>query len=217
MKKLIVLILLLLTTVSKTQASVQSPDKVLFEGYEYSLHFYPLEKYFAEHPNRKPKAELFSFNLHRGYKATFEVKDNLLSLHDLTMSRMLINKPYHSESKSVKHEMFKNNQSTVLDWFSGILVLPYGEMVNYSFGSRHSIYTHYLLLEIKNGQLTEKRRYDLLDYELFKDKQFQAFKKNEDYKDRVLEIEPWMKDSEDLDDHIHRFIPYFSKEFLVKQ
>ena len=44
-----------------------------------------------------------------------------------------------------------------------------------------SIYENYLLIEIKNGIIGKKREYNAEEYIKFRDKQFEAFKKTDEY------------------------------------
>lgn len=76
-------------------------------------------------------------------------------------------------------------------------------------------YSRYLLLEIKSGLLTEKRKYDLIDYEVFKDKQFTEFKKTEEYKVLVRAAKKSISDEKELDALIRRIVVYHSTEFLA--
>lgn len=182
MKPLITAVLLFVTLTLKAQASPQQQltDKLLFDGHEYALYTYPLEEFFKVN-NSKPEIEVVSFDLQRGYVATFEIKSGMLTLNDIQMNRLTKteNNATKSTLKTVKHEVFVNNETITLDWFTGLLVLSHGEFVSPFHEGRIPGYSHYLLLEIKSGHLTEKRKYDLRGYELFKDKQFIEFKKTE--------------------------------------
>ena len=64
-------------------AQNQIPDTLIFEDKTYSLNRYILEDYFLKNPNKKPKSEIVSTNLWRGYVATFKFLDNRLFLKSL--------------------------------------------------------------------------------------------------------------------------------------
>jgi hypothetical protein len=64
---------------------------------------------------------------------------------------------------------------------TGLLVLPEGEIVNYVHMGYGSTYELYTLLEIDSGNLKKEIKLGYEEYEEFKDKQFEAFKKTDEY------------------------------------
>ena len=66
-----------------TYATAQYPDKIIFNGKEYSLHSNPLETYFEKNPDKRPKGGVISTALWRGYVATFEVRGSQLFVKDI--------------------------------------------------------------------------------------------------------------------------------------
>lgn len=63
---------------------------------------------------------------------------------------------YENEDKdykweSVIEEVVPDGSILQIDWLTGILVLPYGDTMNYVHMGYRSTYSNYLLLEIKNG------------------------------------------------------------------
>lgn len=219
MKSLITTALLfIILTLLNVQASPQQQltDKLFFNGQVYDLYTYPLEEYFKEN-NNKPKIEVESFDLQRGYVATFEMKDGMLTLNDIQINRL--SKTENNANKyvleTVKREVFGNSETIHLDWFTGLLVLPYGDILSFFHEGRVHGYSHYLLLEIKNGLLTGKRKYDFEGYKSFKNKQFTAFKTTEKYKLAVSELRKLRDNEKELDATIRRFVVYYLTEFLV--
>lgn len=214
MKQLISVILVLLTITTEVHATAQAPDRIIVDGYGYAMHNNPMQKYFRKYPNKKPKAETINSGLRRGYIATFEFVDDYLTLHEIKILR-----PYNrnrdslSRMKSVTHLLAPNNEKLRIDWFTGILILPHGELVKYVHAGYASTFSHYVLLEVKNGKLTDRRTYDLIDYELFKDRSFKAFKKSDQYQAAVKKAISW--DSSDPDSMIRNSIVRVSPSFLV--
>ncbi|WP_405415521.1 hypothetical protein [Maribacter sp. Asnod1-A12] len=153
--------------------TAQYPDKLMYEGIIYELHTNPLESYFKKHPDKKP--EEVSSALWRGYVAHFEIIENQLLVTDLTT-------PVYEENGEIKWEsiytdIFTSNEKIVIDWYSGILTLPYGEIVDYVHQGYASTYSNYILLEIENGCFSEARNFDYKQFIAFKKKQFKAFEK----------------------------------------
>jgi hypothetical protein len=119
--------------------------------------------------------------------------------------------------KSVKDEIVPKGKELAIDWFTGLLVLPYGKMINYVHMGYGSTYSNYILLEVKKGKLTGKRVFDYKQYVEFKDKQFQAYKKTEAYKKQVegLKKEKWSQ--EQIDSFLRSAVVRYSSEFLDQE
>ncbi|MCI5135552.1 MAG: hypothetical protein D3920_10875 [Candidatus Electrothrix sp. AW2] len=201
---------------SSAFATAQYPDKVVYEGKEYSLHTNPMEAYFTKHPDKKPKNGVMSTALWRGYVATFEFKTNSLVLKDIEIE--IWNEAKDDTSwKSVNDDVIPKGKDLVVDWFTGILVLPHGKLVNYVHMGYGSTYSNYILLEVKKGKLTGKRAYDHKKYEIFKEKQFQAFKKTEAYKKHAEELKKKEWSQDDIDSFLRSFVVKYSSEFLVEE
>ena len=165
-------------------ATAQYPDKIVYGGKEYSLHSNPLEEYFEKYPDKRPKGGLNSTALWRGYVATFEVQDGQLFLKDIEIEfwDTTSKKKYDTKWKSVIKEVFPNQLNLKIDWLTGLLVIPYGKLVNYVHMGYGSTYENYLLLEMDKGDLKKEKKFDYKEYETFKQRQFEAFKKTEEYK-----------------------------------
>ena len=215
-------ILLFLTTFS-VFGTAQTPDKIIYNGKTYSLHSNPLESYFKQYPDKRPKDGIVSSGLWRGYVATFEIIDNQLYLKDIEIeiskkdekgddkdswkSVLIIDDKY--SWKSVLKEVFPNQEFIKIDWMTGLLVLPSGQMVNYVHMGYGSTFEHYTLLEIENGNLTKEKQFDYEQYEEFKERQFQAFKKTEEYEKMKTDF----KKRGDADDE---FIDYFLRSYIIE-
>lgn len=163
---------------SKVSATAQYPDKIIYHGRTYNLHTNPLEAYFGKYPDKRPKGGLMSTALWRGYIATFEIRDNQLFLRDIEVEYRdtLSKKEYDLQWKSVLSEVFLGGDPVKIDWFTGLLVMPYGKLINYVHMGYGSTYKNYILLEINEGSLQEAERFSYNEYERFKERQFAAFK-----------------------------------------
>ena len=149
--KTIVFFLLLITI--KSFGTAQVPDKIIFNGIKYDLMSNPLEVYFNKFPEKKPLANTNSTALWRGYIATFEVFENKLFVKDIVVQEE--NDSLHNEIKEVSifKAIFGNVERFNCDFFSGLLVLPYGELINYVHMGYSSTYANYILLEINESSL----------------------------------------------------------------
>jgi len=64
-------------------ATGQISDKIIYKGQEYSLNTNPLESFFKKNPDLKPKPDIMSTALWRGYIATFEIQKDQLFVKDI--------------------------------------------------------------------------------------------------------------------------------------
>ncbi len=208
MKKFLFIALMLCLS-GKAFSTAQYPDKIIYNGKEYSLHSNPLESYFEKHPEKRPQGDVISTALWRGYVATFEVVENQLFLKDIEVevSDTSSKKKDETKWKSVLTEVFPNSEPLKVDWMIGLLVLPCGKVVNYVHMGYGSTHESYILLEINTGDLIKEKEYNYNEYTKFKERQFQAFKKTEDYK-RI-------KDELKKEDHSDEFIDSFLKDFVI--
>lgn len=200
-------------------ATAQFPDKIFYNGKEYSLHTNPMEEYFKKFPDKKPKTGMVSSALWRGYVATFEISENALYLRDIQIEvrKADSDKPFETEWKSFLPEIAPAGQRLKIDWFTGILVLPHGKLVNYVHMGYGSTFENYILLEIDRGDFKRAKDFDHKEYEAFKEKQFAAFKKTEEYKKLADDLKK--RGDEYTDDFIDSFlkgwIVNYTSKFLV--
>lgn len=89
---------------------------------------------------------------------------------------------------SIYKEVFGNSKLDC-NFYTGILVMPLGEIVNYAHMGYSSTYENYNLAEIKNGTLIQSREFSNYEYATFKERQFKAFKKTEAYRKLYQQME----------------------------
>lgn len=115
----------------KLFATAQVPDRIIWEGKTYSLLCNPLGPYFQEYPDKRPQGG-FSTALWRGYVATFEIINNQLYLTEIITDPFA---EYREDSislqKNLVEEIFPGQKKVKVDWFTGLLVIPRGRMINY--------------------------------------------------------------------------------------
>lgn len=211
-------IIVSLVFVTQAFATAQYPDKIYFEGQLYDLQSNPMEPYFAKNPDKKPKSGIISSALWRGYIATFEVVDGGFYLRDIEIKGENPKREHDYIFKSVIEEVVPKGQKLKIDWFNGLLVLPYGKLVNYVHMGYGSTFENYFLLEIIAGDFKQSKRFDFKEYEAFKDRQFSEFKKTEDYKKLVKQMKSdgagdW--DEKATDSFIRSFVTNYTSKILV--
>jgi hypothetical protein len=203
--KLALITWLLLFSFNQALATAQFPDKIIYNGREYDLHTNPMEDYFKKFPDKKPKTGIVSSALWRGYVATFEVSDNQLFLKDIQIEvrKKDSDKPFETEWKSFLAEIVSGDKKMKIDWFSGILVLPVGKIVQYVHMGYASTYENYILLEIAGGDFKRAREFNYREYAKFKERQYEAFRKTDEYRKIVEDLK---KNKDYTDEFIESFI-----------
>lgn len=206
-----VMVLVALGAASKALATAQEPDKIMYEGKEYELLINPMEPYFQKYPDKRPKGGMISTALWRRYVGTFEFKDKNLLLEDIQIAT----RTDDGEGwKSVKNELVARDKALAIDWFNGILVLPDGEVARYVHMGYASSYSRYILLEVRGGKLTGERRLDQDQYEQFREKQFQAYRKTEEYKKSIAELAKNGNSREFIDAFLRDYVVSYTSRFL---
>jgi len=191
-------------------ATSQFPDRIIYKGEKYALNCNPLEDFFNNNLGKRPNKGSFCTGLLRGYVGTFEISDNQLLLKDIEIIVPdTLNKKTDVKSVSVIKEIFPTQDIINVDWFSGLLVIPYGKVVNYVHMGYASTYENYYLLEINKGKLIKERKLNSKQYDQFRENQFQAFKKTNEYKKQKEELQKSKKYSDD-------FIDSFLKSFFIQ-
>ena len=221
LKKNLILLFILLTTecFAYNYFTAQTPDVIEYEGKEYVLNSNPLEPYFEKYPDKRPQGGIMSTALWRGYVAKFKIIDNILYAIDVEIEvpDKDFDKDYKTKLISVFDKVFPEVDKMKIDWYTGILIIPHGELVNYVHMGYASTYSKYWLLEIKLGNLIESRQYRNKEYVEFKQRQFEAFKKTEEYKkiyDELKESDSSLND-EFLENFLSNFIINYTSEFLT--
>src|SRR5215203_741588 len=217
LRRLIFLSLLSVVLSINAFATAQYPDKIYYDGKEYMLHSNPMESYFEKHPEKKPSGGIMSSALWRGYVATFEIASGELRLRDIQiMVRKEGSESFETEWKSALGDVIPKGQMLKIDWFTGLLVLPYGKIVNYVHMGYGSTYESYILLEITAGAMGRSKQFSNSEYDKFRDRQFAAFKKTDEYRKVAEEMK---KDSDNdekfIDGFLRSFITSYTSKILV--
>jgi len=207
----------------------QMPDRIIYNGKVYLLkgksifdECYPMESYFENYPDKRPKVKEQLSNLWRNYIATYEIKDDQLYLKDIEFFF-----DSDSEIKSVYNEIFPNQELIKIDWLTRLIVIPDGK--------RNGFYDYerYIVLEINEGNFIREKQIILnidenfmkewqygkiTEYELFKKRQYEAFKETDEY-DKVIEKLNDQTQNANLDyyaEHIELYVFKYSSKILVE-
>jgi len=186
MRKISSLLLLLVLIVfpALAFATAQQPDVLILDGKQYAIYTNPLEPYLTKYPDLLPKSNVISTSLWRRYVAQWEIKNGSLVLTDVA-SLQSINKPGErgssTELVSVMKEMFPGQTEVVALWFTGHIIVPNGKLVHYVHMGYASTYKKYIILRVEQGLVTRKWTADTAGFIEFRNAQFEAFKKTDQY------------------------------------
>ena len=87
-------------------------------------------------------------------------------------------------------------------------------MINYVHVGYGSTYSNYILLEMEHGKLRAERQLDHEKYEIFKQKQFEAFKKTEEYKKFVADQKKKGLSQASIDSFLRSYVIRYTSKFL---
>ncbi|SNR14703.1 hypothetical protein [Tenacibaculum jejuense] len=221
MREKLTLIFILLTigiVKANNIVTAQYPDKIIYNGKEYNLNSNPLEPYFDANPKNRPT--MVSTALWRGYVGYFEIIDNQLFLTDMKTPTRVEGKngDYKEKWTSIYKKYFPKQEKVKIEWFSGILILPYGELVKYVHQGYSSTYNKYWLIEIENGIFNEARNYNYKEFIKFKKRQFKEFKKTEEYKKLYAELKKsdYNGGKKFIQSFIKDFVINYTSKFLIE-
>lgn len=178
------LVLLALALAGPLGATAQSPDLLEMDGKTYRISTNPLAPFLAANPGRLPKPEIISTGLWRGYIATWSVEGKRLLLKDVRMLTKAYTDTKADESqryRSVLEPMFGYPGPKPAKWFTGHLIVPTGELVDYVHMGYGSTYSSYVVLTIVQGELRERRNLSAEAFLKFRRKQYEAYRKTPEY------------------------------------
>ena len=200
---------LLITSLSiNLFATGQITDKINYKGNKYELLTLPLEDYFIKNPEKRPTPKIVSTGLWRGYIATFELINAEIFVKDIKVKDSF-NGPY----KSVFKKVFPNKKNVKLEWYSGLLVVVFGNATPKAVGL--IIYENYIVLEVNKGNIVKEKQFNYNQFEVFKNNQFNFFRKTEDYNKVVISLKK--HHIKEVDSLIKFDILNYTKKILVEQ
>jgi hypothetical protein len=170
--------------------TAQAHEKLLYEGKEYWLSTEPLEEYFSRHPPR-PQIPPPSSACWRGYMGTWLVEEGRLYLVGFDLgchgggdlaAMATFGGPgtagSHGESVLEKDRVFA-------DWFTGVLVIPQGELVQYIHLGYESVYERELRFQIVGGEVVSK---DVVDTRAAAGERLAAIDRVQDFYGAMLRV-----------------------------
>jgi hypothetical protein len=202
-----------LTFVRQASATAQAPDKIIIGKLTYYLDSNPLERFLEQHPEKRPKGGIESSGNWRGYTATWRIVGRKLVLERINVLvwDMKMKGPEFERIRRLNKisEVFPGVDPVIATWFSGTLVIPHGNLVEYVHMGYASTYEKYILYAIENGLVVRSERLTAKEFRQYRERQFEAFKKTEKYK---TDFDESKKDGTMSDAEIDQFLFEFETE-----
>jgi hypothetical protein len=198
------------------QATAQSPDYLVFNGKTVSMNSNPLERYFENYPDKRPKGGVISTGCWRGYVATFELRDGRFFVKKIVIEvadPKAGPKEFKTIEKDVTNTVFHNPNELFCDWYTAAVVLPEGDVVNYVHMGYGSTFERYTLVNITKGIQTNTRKFSAKEFLEYRKVQFAAYKKTPEYKAEMAEC---LKDG-GKEEEFERFLFEYASEYYLTQ
>jgi hypothetical protein len=136
--------------------TAQASEIIYYRGNRYRLIVEPLERYLRKKIIR-PRIKGYSTANWRGYIGTWKMDNEKLYLEKLHS--------HHGEEMKLKVKLFPEIDGSVFaEWYSGSLICPHGEMVQYIHAGYASSYERYLILNVEQGKLKNEQDLSLEEY-----------------------------------------------------
>jgi hypothetical protein len=179
--------------IANVNATAQQPDILVIDDTKYALYTNPLKTILLTR-EIKTKSDMVSTANWKGYTASWEIKDNNFLLNDVTVDKNSM----FSKKFSVLNEIFpekekgffsgSSNEDFIADWYSGVLIVPFGNLIDYQHMGYGSTYENYLILSIKKGIVFERFELNNEAFNKYKQEKFEIFKQSEMYKKEYNKI-----------------------------
>ena len=195
-------------------ATSQIPENLILDGEELSLETNPLAALIHSKRILLPDRESMSTANWRGYVGTWTVSDGKFLLEKLEMLQIPEGAAEGTRAVPVDvlPQLFDGQTRVEADWFSGTLVVPRGEVLDYvhmGYGSTHERYT---ILHIGKGRVRSRDDLNAAQFEKLRKERFEAYKKTAEYASRFKEAR------DELDpDQAENFLYHFAVEAYMSQ
>ena len=134
-------------------ATAQIPDVIVLDGVRLPLNSNPLDAFYEQNPDKWVYPGPTSTANWRGYVAEWRID----ARGALWLTAILRGSAQDGASRNTLGDLFPGRQEVAADWYSGMLVIPRGEMVQYVHMGYGSTWEAYTLLEVVRGQVIDRR------------------------------------------------------------
>ena len=213
MNRMLILVLLGLTGLfpSLARATAQESDLILVDGESYALNTNPLTPKLLAMGWKPPANLVRSSSNWRGYVAEWKIEQSQLVLVNVTVETM--EGDDHSLRYSIREDLFPATPRVVAEWYSGALIIPDGEMVEYVHMGYGTSYDHYQVLRVSAGQVVEHLQMTGEEFEAYRQKKFEAFSRTQEFKDALEKLKKQYSGVSE-EQHIQFLMEFESERYL---
>jgi hypothetical protein len=175
---------------TKSFATGQVPDYLIIEKDTLFIQSNPLEDYFKDHPIPENLITNLSSANWRGYIAYFKFLDGKLVVENIYKGDYKENSNGKTDYilTSIYKDIFGTKANFQCDFYSGLLICPSGNIVEYVHMGYSSLYENYNLIEIKKGVNIKSKKFTAEEFQKFKRDYFKYYKRTEEYKLKAKEF-----------------------------
>lgn len=184
--------LALVLSASGLRASAFAAERIEVDGEVYPLLSQPLEPWLDRHPRIRraleqpePDVLMVCGGDMRGYRGFYAIDGGRLWVRFVRRQLCQWQDPANANMVPV---WFGGRETALATWFSGILVVPVGELTQYVHMGYGSLYAEYRLFRVERGRVTDEARMDEAQYMRYRDAQFAEWKKTRDYRRQYAEL-----------------------------
>lgn len=175
------------------------PDYLIIDNDTLAIHSNPLEPYFLKNPIKDGIITSSSTALWRGYIAYFKFNDGKLTVDNIYTLSIVLNEQtgtHHEKLTSIYNDIFGDLKNFECDFFTGVLICPFGEILEYVHMGYSSIYENYKLIEVNNGNYIKEKVVDNDEFMKIKISHYEHFKKTPEYKKLLEETIEYSKQAD---------------------
>lgn len=198
-------------------ATAQVPDILICQDQKFPLFTNPLETLFKEKPDQRPELSPSSSANWRGYVATFVIANQQFKLYDFGSEKYIQDGPNRGfQFEPTFATTFPDPTTHHLTSYSGILVIPQGDLTQYVHQAYASSYERYLLIRIQRGIVMESAEMTAAEFNQYKTRQLEAYKQTADYQQQLQQLSnsPHIRDDADLDQIMLAFAFFVEKTVI---
>ena len=174
---------------SLSLATAQEPDLLVIDGKTVALETNPLSSLIKSGTIKLPEPdEQWSSNW-RGYVAKWELREDRLILKELTVLLLPPGAKPEADAAptNVLQTVFDGKDEVPANWYTGTLVLPRGDIINYVHMGYGSTYERYTVLRINSGQLVSHEDLSADQFMTLRKQRFAEYQRTPEYAARLKE------------------------------
>jgi hypothetical protein len=221
MRKAILISILLFASLASSglaRATAQASDRLLIDGEPYALNTNPLGAYLAALGDKAPKFESPHTALWRGYIASWALAEGKLWLTGVEGYRRVHDAKTGQddiEAFDAMQALFPGSPRVAATWYTGALIVPNGELVDYVHMGYGSTYSGYIVAIVRNGVEAQRLELSREAFVRYRDEQFLRFKATDDYKQAFAGAKAQVDGMSDAE--VENFLREFESERYLSQ